>query len=108
MTVVVGIRKVMQKIILSILLAVLAVSPVMADQNEWYSHFDFTGSERVQGVVKVSSTNIFSGSALFGFEPGASVVAGSNCITSDKPFLFSVNLPDGNYSVTATSRTASG
>lgn len=74
----------------------------MASRDEWFFHFDFSGGEREAGIVKVSSTNIYSDSSRFGFELGASVANGSNCITSDRPFLFSVNLPEGNYLVTAT------
>ena len=43
----------------------------------------------------------------FGFEPGAAVQAvdrgaKGGLISSDKPFLFSVTVPEGNYQVTAT------
>lgn len=97
----------MRKTIASIFLTILAATNVMADRVEWFSRFDFTGGERVPGVVKVSSKDICLDSALFGFEPGANVVFGSNCITSDRPFLFSVNLPwawfnEGNFAVTVT------
>lgn len=34
------------------------------------------------------------------FEPGSDIRTGSNCITSTKPFLFSVKLPEGNYRIT--------
>jgi lysophospholipase L1-like esterase len=42
----------------------------------------------------------------FGFEPGAAVTGvqrgDSGLITSDKPFLFSMAVPEGNYQVTVT------
>lgn len=38
----------------------------------------------------------------FGWEAGSLVREGSNSVTSDKPFLFSVRLPEGSYQVTAT------
>ncbi len=50
--------------------------------------------------IQVSSTNFYSTTAGYGFEPGAAV-AGSAYVTSEKPFLFSVKLPEGNYAVTA-------
>ena len=37
-----------------------------------------------------------------GWEPGSAVRAGSNSVTSDQPFLFSVRFPEGNYLVTVT------
>ena len=62
--------------------------------------FDFSGSKQERGHTTVSSTNIYSDTIGFGFEPGASVVAGGGGIASEKPFLFSVKLPEGNYAVT--------
>jgi lysophospholipase L1-like esterase len=50
--------------------------------------------------IQVSPTNFYSAAAGFGFEPGAEV-AGSAYVTSGKPFLFSVKLPEGNYAVMA-------
>lgn len=61
--------------------------------------FDFSGGKPAPGITAVSPTNIYSDAIGFGFEPGASVVTGGNCITSEKPFLFSVKLPEGNYAV---------
>jgi len=64
--------------------------------------FDFSGGKPIRGVTAVSPTTIYYETNGFGFEPGASVVMGSNCITSDQPFLFSVKLAEGNYSVTVS------
>src|SRR6185503_296802 len=54
------------------------------------------GPDRIQ----VSPTNFYSTTTGYGFEPVAEV-AGSAYVTSEKPFLFSVKLPEGNYAVTA-------
>jgi lysophospholipase L1-like esterase len=64
--------------------------------------FDFSGGKPAPGIMAVSPTNIYSDEIGFGFELVACVVAGGNCVTSEKPFLFSVKLPEGNYSVTVT------
>jgi lysophospholipase L1-like esterase len=56
--------------------------------------FDFESGKTVPGF--------FSKEAGFGFEPGSEVKAGDRCVTSDKPFYFSVTAPEGNYKVTAT------
>lgn len=64
--------------------------------------FDFTGGKTAPGFTGVSSGTIYATAASFGFEPGLAPAAGSNCITSAKPFLFSVKLPEGNFAVTVT------
>jgi lysophospholipase L1-like esterase len=38
----------------------------------------------------------------FGFEPGSSPIAHTTSLVGEKPFLFSVALPEGNYRVTVT------
>jgi lysophospholipase L1-like esterase len=62
--------------------------------------FAFGIGPRGPDWIQVSPTNFYSAAAGFGFEPGAEV-AGSAYVTSGKPFLFSVKLPEGNYAVTA-------
>jgi lysophospholipase L1-like esterase len=64
--------------------------------------FDFSGGDPAAGVLSVSPANLYSDASGFGFEGGVGLVRGSNCVTSDKPFLFSVRLPEGNYVVAAT------
>ncbi len=44
----------------------------------------------------------FKGETGYGFERGASVTAHERFVTSDKPFLFSVKLPEGNYRIAVT------
>jgi len=63
------------------------------------------------GYIQVLPTMTYSTAAGFGFEPGADLQAidrgggGSlraGLIASDKPFFFSVAVPEGNYKVTVT------
>ena len=78
-------------------------------QDVW--RFDFGGGDVPSGYKPVAGDNIYSREAGFGFEPGPQVI----CINrngkdplrddycwSEKPFYFSVALPEGNYNVTVT------
>lgn len=71
--------------------------------------FDLGSGKTAAGFTEVRATDLYSKEKGFGFEPGANI----NCIdrggndalrsdfcTSDKPFYFSVALPEGNYKVT--------
>jgi lysophospholipase L1-like esterase len=58
------------------------------------------GQQPEPGWTLVSPTNFYSAATGFGFEPGAEV-GGTDYVTSAKPFLFSVKVPEGNYAVTA-------
>jgi lysophospholipase L1-like esterase len=58
------------------------------------------------GPGAVSAHNIYDKAIGCGFEPGANIIAirrgGGGLVTSDRPFYFSVALPEGNYHVTLT------
>jgi len=79
--------------------AVLAQSPLK---------YNFGLSNAPHDHINVLATNIFSIDKGFGFEPGANIrcvaVKGKiqGVCTSDKPFYFSVALPEDNYKVTVT------
>ncbi len=73
--------------------------------------FDFGSGKVEQGYTQVLPTTGYSEELGYGFEPGAHVKAidrgdddalKSDFCTSDKPFYFSVKLPEGNYKVTVT------
>jgi lysophospholipase L1-like esterase len=73
--------------------------------------FDFGPGRVAPGYRQVLATTAYSRELGYGFEPGATVQcfdrAGrdalrSDLCTSDKPFYFSVVLPEGNYNVTVT------
>ncbi len=73
--------------------------------------FDFGSGPVATGYTQVLPTSAYSREAGFGFEPGVEVTAldrgkhdalRGDTITSDKPFLFSVAVPEGNYRVTMT------
>ncbi len=67
------------------------------------------GPTPLAGWTQVTTAMTYSDQAGFGFEPGAdlkfaqgAVGPSAQAITSDKPFFFSVALPEGNYKVIVT------
>jgi len=64
--------------------------------------FDFSAGPAKAGFTRVAPTAIYTEDAGYGFEPGAQVAGGDsgNTVTSERPFLFSVKVPEGNYNVT--------
>lgn len=80
-----------------------------ADHTSW--KFDFGPGKVEPGYTQVLQTTTYNKELGYGFEPGTKVScvdqgAGgalpSHLCTSDKPFFFSVALPEGNYNVTIT------
>lgn len=70
--------------------------------------FDFGNGKAAKGFTAVTANAMYSDAAGFGFEPGAVITAvqrkGKDARTNDfvtvnKPFFFSVRLPEGNYRV---------
>jgi lysophospholipase L1-like esterase len=95
-----GAARMMRSLLQILMVTGVVVHSAVAGQSSF--KFDFTGGEPMAGFTPVSPTNLYSDKSGFGFEPGSQVVAGGHCLGSDRPFLFSVRLPEGNYSVTVT------
>ena len=76
-----------------------AVAPI-------HLQFDFTSgpANPKPGFTRVAPTAAYSDESGFGYEPGATVTIGDNgnTTTSDKPFMFSTKVPEGNYFVTVS------
>jgi lysophospholipase L1-like esterase len=66
--------------------------------------FDFSAGPAKPGYTKVAPTAVYAADAGYGFEPGARVASGDNgqTVTSEKPFLFSAKVPEGNFNITVT------
>ena len=72
--------------------------------------FDFGSGQVAPGYTKASPETVYSKERGFGFEAGPKIIAvnrgGDTSIpgfcTSDRPFFFSVAVPEGNYRVTVT------
>jgi lysophospholipase L1-like esterase len=87
---------------------VAASSSAKLVENETNSTtFVFGENKSVACHTHVSATNLYSDAAGYGFEPGAEL-SGTEYVTSEKPFLFSVKLPEGNYAVTVLMNDKAG
>ena len=66
--------------------------------------FDFSAGPARPGYVRVVPTAVYADAIGYGYEPGAQVATGDNgqTTTSDKPFMFSAKVPEGNFNVTVT------
>jgi lysophospholipase L1-like esterase len=64
--------------------------------------FDFSAAPAKSGATRVAPNAVYSDAAGYGYESGAQVSNGDNgsTTTSDRPFLFSARVPEGNYTVT--------
>jgi lysophospholipase L1-like esterase len=97
----------------------LAMNSAAAQMPTGRGHlkFDFGMGKAAQGYAKVLTTTMYSKEVGYGFESGAALIGvGQNggaggradSITGDKPFYFSVALPEGNYQVKVTFGNARG
>jgi lysophospholipase L1-like esterase len=66
--------------------------------------FDFSAGPSKPGYTRVAPAAIYADDPGYGYEPGAQVAGGDNgnTTTSDKPFIFSAKVPEGNFNVTVT------
>jgi lysophospholipase L1-like esterase len=80
-----------------------------SDRTVW--KFDFGPGKVASGYTQILSDTIYNSSTGYGFEPGAKIncldrggrdVLRSDFCTGDRPFYFSVALPEGNYQVKVT------
>src|SRR5437763_1717944 len=64
--------------------------------------FSFGSGSPPAGFTPVKADAAYSQEAGYGFDLGTRPKAEGELVTSDKPFFFSVKVPEGNYSVTVT------
>ncbi len=64
--------------------------------------FDFGSGRAAAGAIAITPATSYTPELGYGFEPGATIEASKrgDFLTSSKPFLFSIALPEGNYTVT--------
>lgn len=81
---------------------------VISAQEKTSFKFSFSPGKEIPGYIKVGPKSIYSASTGYGFDFGTEPVATdrrgkdpltSGFVTSDKPFFFSVKLPEGNYDI---------
>jgi lysophospholipase L1-like esterase len=86
-----------------------ASTPVQAQTTAF--KFQFGATAAAPGYVLVSPTQQYSKDAGYGFEPGATLKTVTKpsgnplqrgAVVSERPFQFSVTVPEGNYRVTLT------
>ena len=105
----------MKKIVfsrLNIIVLLLAASTYTKAQSQTTNYkFDFGDGKLAKGYTQVLASDVYTSSKGFGFDFGSTVTSvdrkGKDALTSDlitgtKPFYFSVNVPEGNYSITIT------
>jgi lysophospholipase L1-like esterase len=90
------------------IIACLISLSLNAQMNVTHWSYDFGSGKAAPNYMPVLPGDEYSDEKGYGFEPGAELKA-VNCggsdamrrefITSKKPFLFSIQLPEGNYSV---------
>ena len=88
----------------------MSVAPATTKQTTTTNlKFDFGPGKVAPGYKQVSQTTIYAKELGYGFEPDSGVACvdrggrdalRSDLCTSDRPFFFSVALPEGNYNVT--------
>lgn len=66
--------------------------------------FDFSAGPAKPGFTRVAPTAVYADDSGYGYEPDAQVATGDGgqTTTSDKPFMFSAKVPEGNFNVTVT------
>jgi len=88
-------------------LLLLILSQVVSAQHKTDFKFSF-GSKEVPGFIKVDPSDNYSEERGYGFDFGTVPLVVdrggkspliSGFVTSDKPFLFSVAIPEGNYNI---------
>jgi lysophospholipase L1-like esterase len=90
------------RIIIPLLIAVIcsaAVAQTLPTASDL--KFSFSTTAPPPGFIAVPPTAIYSKDIGYGFEPGASVHE-TTFATSDKPFYFSIALPEGNHTIKLT------
>lgn len=90
-----------------VMLAFAVAAPLSAAESATTFKFQFGGKEAAPGTTLVRPDRLYDKERGFGFETGAVVQTADRgptggVIFSDKPFLFSVAVPEGNYQVAVT------
>jgi len=97
----------MKKYILLVTLFVLYTTVCPAKEIQVVSRFDFGSGSVQKGRTQVAATSVYSNEKGFGIIPSGDVIENksdskTHFISSQKPFYFSVNLPEGHYKVILT------
>ncbi len=80
----------------------LTTGAAHAQMTKTSYQFTFGPGKTAPGTTQLLPMTTYTSERGYGFEPGAAVTRTNRGIVSDTPFLFSVALPEGNYTVTVT------
>lgn len=87
--------------LIAIVVGLVCLPQAVAQEPTPSRKFRFGNGLSEIGVERITEAKLYSREAGFGFEPGAKVLLRDDGVcTADKPFYFSVALPEGNYTVT--------
>jgi len=91
------------KTLLTVLLTTLLVSSA-ANAQAVKRKFEFGFAKRTSTAIKLDAESKYTKQSGFGFEPESEITCrlGAESCSNDKPFHFSVAVPEGNYRVTLT------
>lgn len=88
---------------------IIAVFVVSNYSQNFSKKFVFGSGKTAAGYTQVLPKNVYSKEIGYGFESGAEITCSDKSekenqgfCTSDKPFYFSVAVPEGNYKITVT------
>jgi lysophospholipase L1-like esterase len=87
-------------------IAILIASALLACQTPTRAaeprKFDFGTATPAPGHTQIATADAYSSDRGFGFAEGAALTFTSDACVSERPFLFLVDVPEGNYRVTVT------
>jgi lysophospholipase L1-like esterase len=100
----------LKKFVVLLITGLLILPVVYAQTGKTNFKFDFGKSKADRGYTKITPETVFNDNTGYGFDFDSKVAAVVNndnrltgdYITADKPFYFSVNVPEGNYKVTVS------
>lgn len=78
---------------------VLLTVPAAAQVTPYTWSFSFGTNNKLKGYVNVPSDRVYTSKAGYGFDYGSVITANEKFVTGEKPFYFSVKVPEGNYYV---------
>jgi hypothetical protein len=84
-----------------------AAGPAAAEPATSFA-FDFGSGAAQAGYVKVLPGAVYSKEVGYGFDLGTAPASFASGVTSEKPFFFSVAVPEGNYNIVVTFGDAAG
>jgi len=93
---------------LAVLIGFMAAAAAGAAEPATSFAFDFGIGAAKPGYVKVLPSAVYTKEVGYGFDLGTTPMPFAGGVTSEKPFFFSVAVPEGNYNIAVTFGDAAG